>query len=139
MVRYFGKCTGQISIGQSVLFHTILKKIVQIVEEDQYGLARSSFLVYSCAIEMPKERPKTRKEHRQVKKAIYLSGQARDPYLHTPTLRADQAEPSRDHAASSGESVLPTSSTSTSDACPRCLPVLSKYQAFFEELTVDRH
>ena len=90
------------------------------------------FELCSNAIRMPKERPKSRKERRQLKKANYLSGQARDPYLHSPTLGAEQEPSDTGAGTSSGTSVLPTP---TSGVCPRCLPVLSKYQATFKELT----
>ena len=93
---------------------------------------RLAVCVCSSAIRMPKERPKSRKERRQLKKANYLSGQARDPYLHSPTLGAEQEPSDTGAGTSSGTSVLPTP---TSGVCPRCLPVLSKYQVTFEELT----
>lgn len=77
---------------------------------------------------MPKERPKTRKEQREVQKKNYIAGKARRPYSHTPTL--DKSLEEDGNSDSSVEDV-----PSANNVCPRCLPILVRYKEVFEGLT----
>lgn len=75
---------------------------------------------------MPKQRPTSRKERRDLQKQNYLGGNARRPYSHSPTLTDSLVHDSPDSE---------DDPTASDGVCSRCLPVLSRYKDVFEGLT----
>ena len=78
---------------------------------------------------MPKQRPTSRKERRDLQRQNYLGGKARRPYSHSSTLSNSLAHYDSDSLESEEED------TPSDSVCSRCLPVLSRYKPVFEGLT----
>ena len=82
--------------------------------------ARLTRKTVDCGLLMSK--PPTRKERRHQRRERYLAGEARHPYLHTPSLR--------ESPSSSGASTSTTGPT----VCGKCRPILSLYANTFKSL-----
>lgn len=78
---------------------------------------------------MPKQRPTSRKERRDLQKHNYLGGNARRPYSHSPTLTDSLVHDDSDSLDFEDDP------TASDGVCSRCLPVLSRYKDVFDGLT----